>query len=379
MCHNKECKMKTTRAHNGYNTFSAGDASSLHNKTDNEPVVSVHSVSSSQPVLFQSGVILCLMLCILCGAIGSAAVQVLGGAIPEFELNAWRFGIQWILMIPIMIYKGCELKVPCKKLPLMGLNIMLLNALNVFMFTTYIYLPLGLADGLMNAVILAGNAFLSICIKGDRKLTLYIGVVLCIIGLVLMMQPPFLFSGADLPPPPVTNWTSPCGENFTSHGNTTVLGSSLTISGIMGYVYAVISSGLIIGYYHAISRLVKDVDPFTFAFWNALLGTLLSVLLMMIFEEPTFPLAGFCIAMLLVHCIGTTAVSVAPAWSLQYISPSVCAMINTLKMVIMIVLQYTILYDVKPGLQNWLEILGAIVCFCGMLGGPLTEIIKARH
>jgi drug/metabolite transporter (DMT)-like permease len=373
----------TNATRTGYKTFAIDDRESC--EATSQACSAPPPPPPPRSLLFQAGVIGGLLLSVLCGSIGSAAVQVLNGAVPEFQLNAWRFAVQWLLMIPVVIIRGCELKIPCKKLPLMGLTILLLNAVNVFLFTAYIYLPLGLADGLTNAVILTGNAALSICIKTDRKLTLYLGAVLCLIGLVLMVQPEFIFSGVDLPPPPVTNWTSPCVGNVIRMSSTGTTGQSATPTRIglppdvLGYVFALIASGLIIAYYHAISRLVSDVDPFSFSYWNAVVGSLLSVLLMVSFEEVTFLPPGMCLGLLLLHCLGTSAASVAPAWCLKYITPSVCAMITTSKMGIMVGFQYTLLADVQPGLHNWLEVFGAVLCFCGMLGGPLTEIINAHQ
>ena len=363
---------------NTYNTFRTGQTSLTYDECDDNREDAGKTSQTFRTTLLQAQAILGAMLGVLGGAISSAAVQILSGTIPEFELNAWRFGMQWVIMIPIVMYKGCKLKVSWKTVPSMGLNILLLNAINIFMFTAYIYIPLGLADGLMNAVIIAGNAVLSICIKNDRKLTLYIGAAVCIIGLVLMMQPPFLFSWADLPPPPLTNWTSPCKE-IVNDRNMTMMGYISTTPDTIGYVCVVITSACFIAYFHSTGKLVEAVDPFTYSVWSAMLGTIFSIALTFIFEEPTFLESGFCIALLFIHCIGSAGISFANAWSLQYISPSVCALINTLKMVIMVGFQYTMLRDVKPGLHNWVEILGAMVCFVGMLAGPLTEMIHTRY
>ena len=122
-------------------------------------------------------------------------------------------------MIPISIYRKCDIKVPRSGLLLVILNIFLLNAVNVMLYTAYIYLSLGLADGLMYSLIIAGNAVLSICIKSDRKLILYIAAALSISGVVLMIQPDFLFSGASLPPPPLVNWVSPCITQTSANQN----------------------------------------------------------------------------------------------------------------------------------------------------------------
>ena len=328
----------------------------------------------SQQHLLQLAALAVLIASILFCSIGSASVQILSGAIPEFELNAWRFGVQLIIMFPITIYRKCDIKVPRSAIWLVVLNIFFLNAINVLCYTAYIYLPLGLADGLMHALIIAGNAVLSICIKSDRKLILYIAAILSLLGLVLMIQPDVLFAGVDLPPPPVVNWTSSCIRT-TNLNQTIHLEHDSAQGQLLGYVFIAMTSVIMIIHYHAVSKMVQDVNPMTFAFWNALAGTGFSVVLMLIFESPVFVQSTFCIGLLLMHCLGTTAVSLGVQWTLQYMRPSVCGMMGTLQLVIFMVYQYTFLKDIKPGLHNWVEILGAVICCLGILGGPLVDFI----
>ena len=372
---------------------------------ENDKKAEKESSNLSPPAFMPLTACLVVMITIWCAALSSASVQVLNGTIPEFELNAWRFVVQFIIMIPVIMCRKCQLKVPYNKYLLLSVNILLLNAMNVLVFTTFIYLPLGLADGLITGLIIAGNALLSICFKADRKLFLYIGAFLSVFGALLMIQPHFLFSNAKLPPPPTVNWTPPCVKmdsqsgdvklppppvvNWSSSCSEEVANSNqqnshnLTVNltatkepFVWGYVLAVSCSVNIVIYYHTMDRPLKDVDPFTFGFWNALVGTLLSVMLMLIFEEPVFLQSRFCIGILLLHCIGTTSMSVSQPWCLQYLRPTVIGMLTSLKLVIMVILQHTIMREIKPGLQNWVEILGAVICFFGMIGGPLTEIIK---
>ena len=320
-----------------------------------------------------------LTLSLIFNAFGGASCQVLGGAIPKFELNAWRFGVQFIIMIPISIYRKSDIKVPRSGLLLVIFNIFLVNAVNIMLYTAYIYLSIGLADGLMYSLIIAGNAVLSICIKSDRKLILYIAAALALLGLVLMIQPDFLFSGANLPPPPVANSVSPCiAQTSTNHNNQTIAMKHDAPQGqTLGYIYILGTSICLSAHFHTCSKMVQDVHPFTFAFWSSVVGTGLhqDVILMLIFESPVLLKSSFCIGLLVMHCLGVTSLSLATQWGLQHIRPAVCATIHTLDLVIMMIFQYTFLRDIKPGLHNWVEILGAVICFCGMLGGPLADFI----
>ena len=320
-----------------------------------------------------------LIVALFLSAVGAAGVQILSGTIPEFELNAWRFGVQFIIMIPITIYRKCDIKVPSNRFFIVGLNIVLLYAYNVLIFTSVIYLPLGLSDGLINTFVIAGNAVLSICIKADRKLILYIAALVSIAGSVLMIQPDFIFSGLGLRPPPIVNWTSSCKimNNFTRHEdiNQTV-SHSVTEDLRMGYMLTFSTSGVLVAYYHGLNKMVKDIHPLSYAFWAALIGAILSVVLMLIFEEPVFPHFSFCIGMLILHCLGTTAISLCTPWSLQYIRPTVCSLVCASRMVIMVIFQYTIMRDIKPGLQNWWRFWELWYVFLGWLEDHSQTLLR---
>ena len=336
--------------------------------------------SKPQSHMYQQLVAIVFQVIALFGmSLSGAASQILAGAIPEFELNAWRFGLLILIFIPVNMARKCDFKVPMAKIPLLVVNIIVMNAVNILMFTMYIYLPVGLADGLGNVIVIVGNALLSICIKSERKCVLYVAAVISIIGIVLMIQPPVMFSGAKLPPPPTVNWTSPCLLHGDIFRNVTSETDDTGLNGMtLGYIL-VFSMGILnLIKYHILSRLVATVSPFNFAFWNALVGTVTSLILMGIFETPTLRLSGFCILMLVVNCVGNAMMTSCSPWSLQYISATLVAMINACKMPIMMLYQYTFLRNIKPGLQNWVEILGAVICFLGMIGGPLLDIVSSR-
>ena len=201
-----------------------------------------------------------------------------------------------------------------------------------------------------------------------------------------MIQPDFLFANANLPPPPQVNWTSSCVEenitqtfksNITDSYTAILLHSGLTDT-MLGYVLIICSSLGMCALFFGTKKLLTDVHPLTYCFWNALIGTSFSLIIMSSFEQITMPSSWWCITMLLVHAVGTTQVSILGTWCLQYMSSSVYGMVNGLQQVILILFQYTILRNINPGLHNWVEVLGGVLCFIGVVGGPTYSIIKDR-
>ena len=325
------------------------------------------------------------------------SVQILAGSVPDFELNGFRFLTQAAVALPVILYKNCDFKVPVSKLGLMTLIIILFMIYNVTYYGAAVYLPLGTLAGVVNSIAIAGNSLLSICIVRERSLQLYIAAVFAIIGIMLMTQPDFMFKNAGLPPPPIVNWISPCK---TQHP-VVILNSTFNTSMLPGLNYTEpfidnnenlnLDNDLLIGYIlvlitgisdsiwiQSIGALVQHVSPFIMAFWVGIFGSGISFLIMAIMETPVFPNTPLCIGLLFMHCIGATQIAIVIPWSVQHISPSLCTMVNSLYLVVLLLLQYTALEDIKPGLQNWVEILGAVICLLAVVIGPMLHLWKNR-
>ena len=123
------------------------------------------------------------------------------------------------------------------------------------------------------------------------------------------------------------------------------------------------------------SRLVQIVSAFSLAFWSGIFGTVISVIIMSFTEKAVFPMSLLCVTMLLIHCIGATQINVIEPYCLKYVSPLVTSIIQTTHLVVLLVLQYTLLRDVLPGNQNWVEILGGVISFLTAVLGPLVHLI----
>ena len=129
---------------------------------------------------------------------------------------------------------------------------------------------------------------------------------------------------------------------------------------------------------HAVGRFVKDVSPLILVFWLGIAGTLVSLIMILAIEEPILQQSPLCLGLLLGHAVGTTQKAFVFFYALQYLSPSVVAMVNSSELVILLVLQYTIMKEINPGNGNWVEIVGAMLCFVAIMAVPLSHIISQR-
>ena len=46
---------------------------------------------------------------------------------------------------------------------------------------------------------------------------------------------------------------------------------------------------------------------------------------------------------------------------------------------ILVAMQYTLMRNILPAKENWLEILGAVLCFFGSIGGTTYELITQTY
>ncbi len=304
-------------------------------------------------------------------ALGTAAAQVLHGYIPHFELNAWIFLCTFLIVLPFVLNSKCDVHVPKDKILLVAIFIFLMNAINVTSFTIPLYLPLGITGAMKSAFKIIMNAVLSICIISDRRIPLYAAAVFSTVGLIFICQPDFIFNEAPIAP---GNWTPPCQSNSTLEDFTDeegVMGAAL-----IGYILIVANGICAVSAFHVLRRL-KDISIITLGFWIGLLGTVLSGILMAIFETPVLPTEPFCIFLLLLQAITACQHSLLFQWVMRHLSPSVVVLLLTNEIVLLLVFQYTILRDIQPSHENVIEIVGLVVCVLGVVVAPFWDLYNS--
>ena len=325
----------------------------------------------------------------LISSLSIACVQLLGGAIPEFELNIWRFVTQFVLAIPFVVKSPSHLKIPrVAALPMTGVLVIYVVH-NTAFYSSPAYLPVGILQAMATAVCLSVTVLLSICIKSQRAAHLYVSALVCIAGIILLIQPMFLFKNSALTRQPQSNWTSPCLieqqdslMDYDLNSNKTEEFDEYTGnsgSQAVGYVLITISGTAMGTGLFFTSAAMKHVSPICVTFWVGLLGTVVSVIPMLILETPTFPQRTDCILFLLAHAFGTAQSSFVYPYCMKHVVPSIFALILAMKLVFLLALQSTVLSEIKPGLGNWVEMLGGAICFLGSAIGPITQLVKEKR
>ena len=246
-------------------------------------------------------------------ALGTSAVQLLDGAMPEFELNSWRFICQVIMITPVLIYEKPNLKIPKEHWIHFLLITVGSNVYNTCFFFATQFLPLASLQGLYMTSLITGSALVALY----RKLlhgTILLSAVLCVVGTMLLFQPSFIFRYFNLFSYPQSNWTSSCGidrnettisynETYGIQGNNTSSEKLIFKYDWIGYVLPIISGIGVVVLLECTEQARKDISSSVLTFWMAIANSLLSALLMSIFEVPVIIESFYCITLLVIHVL----------------------------------------------------------------------------
>ena len=330
--------------------------------------------------------------------LGAVGVQILHGAVPNMELNLLRNGLILFVLIPIVLRQKIDVRFPWRKVPFVILAAMATNIQNICYYAAAKDVALGTLSAMVASIAIALNTSTSICIKAERSVYLYGGAVVSIIGLFLMAQPAFLFHHTDTNEVHL-NWTPPCVQaihhNMSDAAYDPVVTGNITAGklGTIGditaekpriigvippkdAIFIVLTSGFIVIQVLSNKRTVCDgTTALSVTLWTAVIGTLLSIILMPFIEKPVLLTSPYCITLLLLHCISVEQSMIIIPWAAPYVLPPIITMSFAMPIIVQMICQYTFLKNIQPGFGNWEEIFGGILCSLGILLGPLLSIL----
>ena len=155
----------------------------------------------------------------------------------------------------------------------------------------------------------------------------------------------------------------------------------MTNATIFGYCLAICTGILItlellvVKYYQ--QHFSVNHNIFTALFWTYALGTVVSLIVMGIFETPQFPNTTEQFLFTGGHIFTYVFIMPLLMHGVALTSGNTCNIISTMSIVIMLIAQYTILKDIYPGHRNWIEILGVILVLGGSIFSSVVDIFRS--
>ncbi len=126
---------------------------------------------------------------------------------------------------------------------------------------------------------------------------------------------------------------------------------------------------------------LKTLDADILSFWDFLLSSIPSVIVMLILEDPILPPISDhkSYTLLTIHVISASFVSICTTFSAARLSGTTAAIIGCFALIWLLLAQYTVLAEVNPGHNNVFEYLGLVLVFIGSLGQPISTLIHASR
>ena len=224
--------------------------------------------------------------------------------------------------------------------------------------------------------------------------------VLCVCGVILVVQPEFIFTVkrrhlvATLNTTTTATTTTTMTTTVTTTGATSTLGNASKeikeniveyqdesiLFVIVGYVLSILSGCSI-----TLMAVLLKRNPFLtdniilVIFWSSLLCALLSSIVMVTVEQPILPKDWMQLALIVGHSVTFVCSKPLVFYAVKYLSGNLYNIMHSTNVVFFLVSQYTILSSILPGNRNWIEVVGIMLVFLGSCMGSIMELLKSMH
>ena len=323
---------------------------------------------------------------VVCMVISIVSVQLLERRTPDFELNAARCALPFLLSTITMIAR--------RKLPLIAREEILSTTLysilsftcSVTLYIAVTLLPVTSVQSVSQTSNIVSGVILFYLFLDDKPtLPVLISVLMCACGVLLVIQPNFIFhhktpegtSTVQLP-------SSEVNENHKTTESSTGLSSVSTDDDSIVYIlFQILKYSLPVanGLSMTTDILVVKKRPHLseniteVLFWCYLSNTVLSLVVMLIWENPVLPSNWFDTMLVSLHCFGYVFIWPLYLYSVKHISGNTFVLISCTTIVILLGAQYTVLSSILPGNRNWMELVGVVLV---LVGSALVSIVEMR-
>ena len=335
----------------------------------NIPIKESEIVGVGQKMKGMTALVFCLFFLVT----SATNVQLLQQRISDFALNSLTCGSAFLI-------STCSL-VATRQWPVIAREEWIstsLYSLNNFVWPVTLYIDVRLLPtATVESIIQASNITFGIVLfyffLGEKPtLFVLLSSVLCISGIISVIQPDFIFNLGNQNK--IQDIGGINGTNGTS-GVEVNEGEAENIAQVVfKYLIAVVS-----GLTYCADIVILKKRPYlndhmtAVLFWSFLSNTVLSVIIMLIFERPCIPTGSYDILNIVLHCLCFAILWPFYMYAVKYISGNTCNIIFSMNVVLMLIAQYTILSSVLPGKRNWIEVLGVVLV---LSGSTLTSVME---
>ncbi len=318
---------------------------------------------------FTLGVFACLT-----AALGMATAQGLQGAIPDWELAAWRLLAKTAYACAVLVFRQELPTVPKELVFYILIYSGMYTAYNFSIFASCNNMALGESTSIFTIIYMVCGTTLSFVFGLESvKMVKVVAIVICTVGALLVSQPAFLHIDHLHTGEPNSNSS---GIKMSINGTIHESAFYMEVSDrcyTKGVVFAMLGGFACALFYFIQKKKLQDLSTHVLVFYACSVGGVLSWIISFIAEEVTLPHSTTNTLLLLGHCI----LSILPCigvYAQRLTSVTIFSASQSSLLVFMFIGQYTLMKDIFPGHRNWFEILGAILITFGSSLVPFTAL-----
>ena len=322
-------------------------------------------------------------ICVSMVTVSATCVQLLERRIPDFEVNTFRFFVSWILMVLILLVQR---RMP--RTEKFNISIFFLHAFcsECIALPHFIAITVSSVTSVQCLVITSGITsgifIFLLALKEDITMKKLACAMLCITGVVLVIQPEVIFHYTE-----PGNITEILDESDSVFQNISEIRQNIIetftsvnpVLAVLGLVLPVIA-GISISSQTVVVKKFPFIgeDVIVTGFWTLMFCSIMSAILSLASEMPTWPqtwsdglyICGHSVC----YCMTWITGLVAP----YYLSGNTVNIVYSTSVVLMLIPQYTVLSSIHPGHRNWIEVLGVVLVLFGSSLGSLLELLSGK-
>ena len=305
-------------------------------------------------------------------------VQMLEKAVPDFELNAIRCGFTLPCMGVYFAVKKIWPTVKRENWISVGLLCFFNNISSLALYISVTLIPLASSESCtVTFQIISSLVIFTIINKERITWDKLLAVPVCSTGVLLVLQPTFLFGHQGSADSIVTNLTDHYGV-FEGNPSKEMFTKS-TILSLIGYLLAALH-GITSNMLSSITKYDRDFytneNILISVTWANISGTIFSVILMAFVEEATLPSSVSDTFLVTGHAFAYVLIVPIFVYGSLLISGSLSAIIRSLNLLFVLAAQYLLMKDTFPGHRNWAEVFGVILVLFGAIFSSVVEVAK---
>ena len=304
-------------------------------------------------------------------AVSTVCVQALERRIPDFELDMVRFLCAFLLCSCGFVARQANPIVKGKD----DIVALVLCSVTEFVLISCKYIavtsiPLVTSQALIDSTLLIVGFFAFLVILNEKPTKIKtVSVLLALVGILLVLQPEFLFHGEESEDFPTSTSSAKSDKRRNASLNTAICYLLAIVTGLFG-----VAKMLVVKKYSEFFQ--SQSNMWRAVFWSSLSGTLWSLPIMGITENPVLPNSITDALLMTGHVTMYFFMAVTFFFSCAVVEGNVVIVVFSTISVYMAIAQYTFLKNIFPGHRNWIEVFGVTLVLITSVLLPMVTILK---